>query len=182
MNRPRVTQPYTDEQWEKIESLGHAIDADLKKGDVRLTMGGEPTFVSIDDPDGAEWNFTAVSHKKRILSGELIKRLRKKFAPGSLLHYGQGKWYPGEPLPRWALAAYWRKDGVPIWKDDSLIADESKNYGHGAKEAKELLHAHRATRRLRSEAIDPPAYEDAFYYTLEGTPVSRRTSRRKNPI
>ncbi|MDR3456682.1 MAG: transglutaminase family protein [Verrucomicrobiae bacterium] len=161
---PRVTKPYTDEQWKEIESLGHAIDADLKKGDVRLTMGGEPTFVSIDDPDGAEWNFTAVSHKKRLLSGELIKRLRGKFAPGSLLHYGQGKWYPGEPLPRWALAAYWRKDGVPIWKDDSLIADESKNYGHGAKDAKELL-----SRIATLVGGDPkhliPAYEDAFYYT-----------------
>jgi uncharacterized protein (DUF2126 family)/transglutaminase-like putative cysteine protease len=160
---PRVTLPYTDEQWNKIEALGHAIDADLKKGDVRLTMGGEPTFVSVDDPDGPEWNFTAVSQKKRILSGELIKRLRKKFAPGSLLHYGQGKWYPGEELPRWALAAYWRKDGVPIWKDDSLIADESKNYGHGAKDAKELL-----TRIARITGADPkhllPAYEDAFYY------------------
>jgi uncharacterized protein (DUF2126 family)/transglutaminase-like putative cysteine protease len=161
---PRVTKPYTDAQWEKIESLGRAIDADLKKGDVRLTMGGEPTFVSVDDPDGAEWNFTAVSHKKRILSGELIKRLRKQFAPGSLLHYGQGKWYPGEPLPRYALAAYWRKDGVPIWKDDSLIADESKNYGHGAKEAKELL-----SRIAATVGGDPahliPAYEDTFYYT-----------------
>src|SRR5471032_1455128 len=161
---PRVTLPYTDEQWKKIESLGHAIDVDLKKGDVRLTMGGEPTFVSTDDPDGAEWNFTAVSHKKRILSGELIKRLRGKFAPGSLLHYGQGKWYPGEPLPRYALAAYWRKDGVPIWKDDSLIADESKNYGHGAKDAKELL-----SRIASLVGGDPkhliPAYEDAFYYT-----------------
>jgi uncharacterized protein (DUF2126 family) len=161
---PRVTLPYTDEQWKKIEILGHAIDVDLKKGDVRLTMGGEPTFVSVDDPDGAEWNFTAVSHKKRLLSGELIKRLRKKFAPGSLLHYGQGKWYPGEPLPRWALAAYWRKDGVPIWKDDSLIADESKNYGHGAKDAKELL-----SRIASMVGGDPkhliPAYEDAFYYT-----------------
>jgi uncharacterized protein (DUF2126 family)/transglutaminase-like putative cysteine protease len=161
---PRVTLPYSDEQWEKIESLGHAIDADLKKDDVRLTMGGEPTFVSIDDPDGAEWNFTAVSQKKRVLSGELIKRLREKFAPGSLLHYGQGKWYPGEPLPRYALAAYWRKDGVPIWKDDSLIADESKNYGHGAKDAKELL-----SRLASLVGGDPkhliPAYEDAFYYT-----------------
>jgi len=161
---PRVTKPYTDDQWKKIASLGHAIDADLKKGDVRLTMGGEPTFVSIDDPDGAEWNFTAVSHKKRLLSGELIKRLRGKFAPGSLLHYGQGKWYPGEPLPRYALAAYWRKDGVPIWKDDSLIADEAKNYGHGAKEAKELL-----SRIASVVGGDPkhliPAYEDAFYYT-----------------
>jgi uncharacterized protein (DUF2126 family) len=161
---PRVTLPYTDEQWKKIESLGHAIDADLKKGDVCLTMGGEPTFVSIDDPDGTEWNFTAVSHKKRLLSGELIKRLRGKFAPGSLLHYGQGKWYPGEPLPRYALAAYWRKDGVPIWKDDSLIADESKKYGYGAKEAKELL-----SRIASLVGGDPkhliPAYEDAFYYT-----------------
>ncbi len=161
---PRVTLPYSDEQWEKIESLGHTIDADLHKNDVRLTMGGEPTFISIDDPDGPEWNFTAVSHKKRILSGELIKRLRQKFAPGSLLHYGQGKWYPGEQLPRWALACYWRKDGVPIWKDDSLIADESKDYGHGAKDAKELL-----TRISKVVGADPkyllPAYEDAFYYT-----------------
>ena len=160
---PRVTLPYTDEQWHRIESLGHAIDSDLNRNDVRLTMGGEPTFVSIDDPDGPEWNFTAVSQKKRILSGELIKRLRTKFAPGSLLHYGQGKWYPGEQLPRWALAAYWRKDGVPIWKDDSLIADESKDYGHGAKDAKELL-----TRISRVVGADPkymlPAYEDAFYY------------------
>ncbi len=160
---PRVTLPYRDEQWQQIESLGHAIDSDLNRNDVRLTMGGEPTFVSIDDPDGPEWNFTAVSQKKRILSGELIKRLRIKFAPGSLLHYGQGKWYPGEQLPRWALAAYWRKDGVPIWKDDSLIADESKNYSHGAKDAKELL-----TRISRVVGADPkymlPAYEDAFYY------------------
>jgi uncharacterized protein (DUF2126 family)/transglutaminase-like putative cysteine protease len=161
---PRVTLPYTEEQWGRIESLGHAIDADLKKGDVRLTMGGEPTFISIDDPDGPEWNFTAVSHKKRVLSGELIKRLRKKFAPGSLLHYGQGKWYPGEELPRWALGCYWRKDGVPIWKDDSLIADEAKDYGYGAKDAKELL-----TRISKIVGADPkyllPAYEDAFYYT-----------------
>ncbi len=161
---PRVTLPYSDDQWKRIESLGHAIDADLNRNDARLTMGGEPTFISIDDPDGPEWNFTAASHKKRVLSGELIKRLRKKFAPGSLLHYGQGKWYPGEQLPRWALGCYWRKDGVPIWNDDSLIADESKDYGHGAKDAKELL-----SRISRVVGADPkymlPGYEDAFYYT-----------------
>jgi len=161
---PRVTKPYTEEQWSKIAKLGQVIDVDLKKHDVRLTMGGEPTFVSIDDPDGAEWNFTAVSHKKRLFSGELIKRLRNKFAPGSLLHYGQGKWYPGEPLPRWALAAYWRKDGVPIWKDDSLIADESKNYGHGVKEAKELLSRIATVVGGNPEHL-LPAYEDAFYYS-----------------
>jgi len=161
---PRVTKPYTEEQWADIEKLGHAIDADLKKGDVRLTMGGEPTFVSVDDPDGPEWNFTAVSKKKRILSGELIKRLRNKFAPGALLHYGQGKWYPGEPLPRYALGCYWRKDGVPVWKDDSLIADESKNYGHGPKEAKALAERLAKTIGVKPEHLIP-AYEDAFYYS-----------------
>ncbi|MEA2745654.1 MAG: hypothetical protein QOG25_4025 [Acetobacteraceae bacterium] len=161
---PRVTRPYSEEQWKEIEKLGHVIDGDLIKHDVRLTMGGEPTFISIDDRDGPEWNFTAISKKKRVLSGELIKRLRGKFAPGALLHYGQGKWYPGEQLPRWSLAAYWRKDGVPIWKDDSLIADESKDYGFGPKEALAL-----ATRVARALGVNPkhllPAYEDAFYYT-----------------
>ena len=129
-NRRASPSPIPKSSGRISKKLGHAIDVDLKKGDVRLTMGGEPTFVSVEDPDGPEWNFTAMSHKKRTLSGDLIKRLRGKFAPGALLHYGQGKWYPGEPLPRYALGCYWRKDGVPIWKDDSLIADESKNYGH----------------------------------------------------
>ena len=178
---PRVTRPYTEEQWADIEKLGHAIDVNLKKNDVRLTMGGEPTFVSVDDPDGAEWNFTAVSQKKRTLSGELIKRLRKQFAPGSLLHYGQGKWYPGEPLPRWALAAYWRKDGVPIWKDDSLIADEAKDYGHGPREAKELL-----SRIATLAGGDPkhliPAYEDAFYYTWKERRFPANVSPEKSNL
>jgi uncharacterized protein (DUF2126 family)/transglutaminase-like putative cysteine protease len=181
---PRVTKPYSEAQWSRIQSLGHRIDEDLRAGDVRLTMGGEPTFVSVDDPDGAEWNFTAVSPAKRRLSGTLLKRLRARMAPGSLLHYGQGKWYPGEPLPRWALSAYWRKDGVPIWKDESLIGDESRDYGHGTADAAELI------RRLaRDLGTDPahvlPAYEDLFYYTWKErrlpSNVSPTSSQWKNP-
>jgi uncharacterized protein (DUF2126 family)/transglutaminase-like putative cysteine protease len=161
---PRVTKPYTEEQWQGLERLGHSIDEDLREQDVRLTMGGEPTFVSVDDPDGPEWNMTAVSAAKRRLSGALLRRLHARFGPGGLLHYGQGKWYPGEPLPRWALAAYWRKDGVPIWKDASLIADEGKDYGHGSREAKEL-----SQRVAKVLGVDERhllgGYEDVFYYT-----------------
>ena len=160
---PRVTKPYTDEQWAEIEKLGHAIDADLTKHDVRLTMGGEPTFISIDDPDGPEWNFTATSPKKRALSDTLLKRLRGKFAPGSLVHYGQGKWYPGEALPRWAFGAFWRKDGLPVWQKDELIADESADYKHTNEHSEKFITA--LTVRL---GADPkwimPGYEDPFYH------------------
>jgi uncharacterized protein (DUF2126 family)/transglutaminase-like putative cysteine protease len=160
---PRVTKPYTEEQWAEIERLGHAIDADLVKNDVRLTMGGEPTFISIDDPDGPEWNFTATSPKKRQLSDELLKRLRTKFAPGSLVHYGQGKWYPGESLPRWAFGCYWRKDGQPIWLREELIAKEAADYRHTADHSAKFIQT--LSTRL---GADPkwvlPGYEDPFYH------------------
>ena len=123
---PRVTRPYTDAQWQAIDALGDAVDRDLATHDVRLTQGGEPTFVSIDDMEGAEWNYTALSPKKRELSEILLARLRARFAPGGFVHYGQGKWYPGEPLPRWALGVFWRVDGQTLWRDDALIADTTK--------------------------------------------------------
>ncbi|MBP6279951.1 MAG: transglutaminase family protein [Rhodocyclaceae bacterium] len=119
---PRVTKPYTEVQWQAVLALGNQVDEELLKHDVRLTMGGEPTFVSIDDMEGAEWNITALSPKKRALAGELLGRLQKRFAPGALLHFGQGKWYPGEPLPRWALGCYWRTDGKPLWRDMRWLA------------------------------------------------------------
>ncbi len=160
---PRVTKPYTEEQWRDIEALGHEIDNELNRGDVRLTMGGEPTFVSIDDMDGAEWNIAALGTNKRKLAGSLLKRLRKQFGPGGLLHYGQGKWYPGESLPRWALGCYWRRDGVPIWRDDSLIGDETMDYHHGNAEAQKFITL--LTQVLGVESrFAIPAYEDVWYY------------------
>lgn len=119
---PRVTRPYSDAQWHEIDKLGRDIDKDLKKHDVRLTMGGEPTFVSVDDMDGPEWNYAALSPRKLELATDLMQRLRTRFTQGALLHFGQGKWYPGEPLPRWALSCWWRPDGEAVWHDDSLIA------------------------------------------------------------
>ena len=163
---PRVTRPYTEEQWQAILKMGHAIDVDLKKQDVRLTMGGEPTFISIDDPDGPEWNYTATSPKKRVLSDTLLKRLRARFAPASLVHYGQGKWYPGESLPRWAFGFYWRKDGNPIWQADGLIAQEGVDYGHTAEHSAKFI----ALLSARLE-VDPqwimPAFEDPFHHAWQ---------------
>ncbi|RYD22509.1 MAG: transglutaminase family protein [Verrucomicrobiaceae bacterium] len=160
---PRTTLPYREEEWQDILKTGRKIDSDLNAMDVRLTMGGEPTFISMDDFDSAEWNTAAVGPTKRVISGELIKRLRAKFAPGGLLFYGQGKWYPGEPLPRWSLACYWRKDGEAIWEDESLIADESRDYGHDATHAKLF-----GVALAEALGADPewlmPGHEDVLYY------------------
>jgi uncharacterized protein (DUF2126 family)/transglutaminase-like putative cysteine protease len=160
---PRVTKPYSDAQWASIHALGQAVDADLEKFDVRLTMGGEPTFVSVDDPDGAEWNTAALGPKKRALAAKLFHRLKERYAPAGLAHFGQGKWYPGEQLPRWSLNCYWRKDGEPIWENPKLIADETKDYGIKEDAARRFL-----ARVALQLGFDPryvfPAYEDAFYY------------------
>ena len=125
---PRVTKPYTPEQWQAIDGVGRQIDRELRKMDVRLTMGGEPTFVSMDDFDSPEWTMAALGEDKRCKAGKLLLKLRDRFGPHGLLHFGQGKWYPGESLPRWALGCYWRRDGVALWHDVGLIADESRDY------------------------------------------------------
>jgi uncharacterized protein (DUF2126 family) len=158
---PRVTKPYSEAQWQAIEALGEQVDGELQAGDVRLTQGGEPTFVSIDDMEGPEWNYTALSPEKRELAGKLTLRLKERFAPGAMSHFGQGKWYPGEPLPRWALGFYWRVDGKPIWNDPSLIAEEDKDYGFTAADAKRFGEALAARLSLHPGYL-MAAYEDVW--------------------
>jgi uncharacterized protein (DUF2126 family)/transglutaminase-like putative cysteine protease len=160
---PRVTKPYTEAQWAQVEKLGHDIDAELATLDVRLTMGGEPTFVSIDDPDGAEWSTAALGPNKRRLSIDLYKRLKEEYAPTGLAHFGQGKWYPGEPLPRWSLNCFWRRDGEPIWQTPELFADEKSSSGASHDTAQRFLRDV-ATRLGLSPTFVFAAYEDAFYY------------------
>ena len=178
---PRVTKPYSEDQWQAIDRLGNTVDADLQAHDVRLTMGGEPTFVSIDERDSPEWNIAALGETKRLRGDTLLRRLRDRFAPGGLLHFGQGKWYPGESLPRWALACYWRKDGIPLWTEPHLVAEDGRDYGYGADDAQAFI-----TDLAKKLAVNPEnalaAYEDTWYYLWKERRLPTNVDPLKNNL
>lgn len=160
---PRTTKPYTDRQWQAILARGAEVDRALAAGDVRLTMGGEPTFISATDLDAPEWNTDALGPTKRAYAGRLIRRLIDRWAPGAALQHAMGKQYPGEQLPRWALYCHWRADGEPVWNDTALLAGDDDTDNATATEA--AAFARGLAERLQ---IDPglviQAYEDIHYY------------------
>jgi transglutaminase-like putative cysteine protease len=160
---PRVTKPYTEAQWEQVLDLGERVDRDLIAGDVRLTMGGEPTFVADKDRDAAEWNTAALGPTKRGYANALVQKLRAQYGDGGFLHFGQGKWYPGEQLPRWALSVFWRKDGQPIWHNPDLFADERKPGGYSNADSGRFIRTLAGKLGLTDEFVKE-GYEDTWYY------------------
>jgi uncharacterized protein (DUF2126 family)/transglutaminase-like putative cysteine protease len=181
---PRITKPFSDESWEALNALGDEVDRVLVENDVRLTMGGEPTFVSIDDFESDEWNTEAVGPTKREKADMLIRRLRERFAPGGFLHYGQGKWYPGESLPRWTFSLYWRRDGLPIWQRPDLIAEESGRHDVTEPDAERLLVGIANELDVPTEMV-VPAYEDPAEWIIKEANlpdnVDPSNSKLKNP-
>ncbi len=181
---PRITKPFSDASWDQLNALGRKVDEALAAQDVRLTMGGEPTFVSIDDFEAGEWNTDAVGPTKRGLADKLIRRLREKFAPGGFLHYGQGKWYPGESLPRWTFSLYWRRDEKPIWSNPDLIAGEAQQTGAGPAEAETFLKAFAEEVGLEPENVLPAFEDPAEWIVKEGNlpeNVTPENSKLKDP-
>ena len=132
--------PYTGAEWQRINALGQLVDAHLETMGVGLTMGGEPTFISRDNFESSQWRTAALGDEKLEIAEQLLQRLGAELSPpGSLLHYGVGKLYPGEDFPRWALGCYWRDDGQPIWHNRALIAEPNQNLGHTQTEAQQFI-------------------------------------------
>ncbi len=159
----KLAKPYTEREWNEIDSLGRQIDQDLGYKGILLTMGGEPTFVSSEDPDGEEWHFTAMGPNKKRLGKDLLLKLKNRFAPGGVLHFGQGKWYPGEIMPRWSLNCFWRKDGLPIWKNSRLLADIDEDYDHNTETAQKFVKELTKQLDIPSKFI-MPAHEDSIFH------------------
>ncbi|MDA0788836.1 MAG: transglutaminase family protein [Proteobacteria bacterium] len=177
---PRVTKPYDEPTWERIKEVGREIDLELKHNDVRLTVGGEPTFVAIDHTDAPEWNTEAIGPHKYNRAIELIKRIRERFAPGGALHYGQGKWYPGEQLPRWALGLYWLNDGQTIWRNPDLIeARDSGDYDE--EDARSFATTLAARLELDSEAV-MATFEDPWHFMGQERKLSENLTTAENEL
>ena len=160
---PRVTKPYTPEQWDAVMALGEQVDQELVEGDVRLTMGGEPTFVAVDDRDAPEWNTDALGPTKRGLATALVHKLREEYGKGGFLHFGQGKWYPGEQLPRWALNIYWRADKQKVWSNPALFTDERTPTHYTSEHAGYFIRTLAAKLGLTDKYVQA-GYEDTWYY------------------
>ena len=187
----RITRPFEDDQWKALVKLGDRVEKDLQAEDVRLTLGGEPTFVSIDDFEAPEWNTDASGPTKPVMSEKLIRRLKDRFGPGGMLHFGQGKWYPGEPLPRWALGLFWRRDGKPMWRGDIAYSDATPKPKARAADAKAMMDRLAVRLGVGAETV-LPTFEDPLHWikaegdlpenvSLDGdidTPDARDTLRR----
>jgi uncharacterized protein (DUF2126 family)/transglutaminase-like putative cysteine protease len=173
VDRPRATRPYGHDQWQRVLALGEQVDDRLRADDVRLTMGGEPTFVSARDTTAAEWNVAADGDDKRARAIELTGRLKASYAPSGIVQHGQGKWYPGEPLPRWQMAICWLADGTALWHRDDLLDAPWSTPTHQAAEGPALA-ARLIAGIARRLGIDPsppagivlPAYADRLQQVL----------------
>lgn len=181
---PRASRPYEDSTWQDISDTGFLVDERLEQLDIRLTMGGEPTFVSCDNPDAPEWNGEAVGEEKQRLSETLLRKLYARFAPGGLLHYGQGKWYPGESLPRWAYTCYWREDGEPLWNEPDLLASPVESGEQTIEDVGRFSASLSKRLGVESEYLIS-TYEDVGYYLWKErklpTNVDAIDNRLKDP-
>ncbi|MES2205652.1 MAG: transglutaminase family protein [Pseudomonadota bacterium] len=170
---PRHTFPYTDDTWQAIDAMGERVDVALNEAGLKLTQGGEPTFIATNNSTGPEWNFTALSPEKRVYGETLLERLANRLgAEGTWRHAGQGKWYPGETLPRWILSAFWRQDGQPIWRDTRWLATPATPKTANVAHAKAFLERLAVELGVQTAHI-LPAYEDPYYtvWLEQQTPI-----------
>ncbi|MCX4245356.1 transglutaminase family protein [Paraliomyxa miuraensis] len=160
-HEPRPTAPYTDEVWAALMDAGRRTDVALDERGLVLTMGGEPTFTSRDDGAEPEWNGAALGPSKWRAGLRMAHELRRRLCPGGVVMTRMGKLYPGEPLPRWALDAIGRCDGLALWRSSAVEHEPASERPTAERLARELVDA------LDLSDGPQPAYEDPWHYVAQ---------------
>jgi transglutaminase-like putative cysteine protease len=171
----RPTAPFTEAEWEALVAAGARTDASLRAQGITLTIGGEPTFNSRLHPERPEWNGDALGPTKWSQGLALARAIQARIQPGGAMLLRQGKSYPGESLPRWALELIARRDAQPIWRTLSRerpARELAKDVAHDAQPGvargrgdAALVPAARAlteeiARRLALSGFVAPVFED----------------------
>jgi hypothetical protein len=173
----RITKPFTDERWDALNALGEQVDADLAAQDVRLTIGGEPTFVADGDFEAG------MEQQRRGADQGLVCRspdpqAARTLRAGIAAPPWPGQVVSGESLPRWGYSIFWRKDGVPIWRDESLIAgDRLPEDSASVVDAEDAALFLRQTATVLGVAPDnvAPVYEDALEWIVREAELPENT-------
>ena len=135
-----------------LEQVARSVEDRLQRQGLALTMGGEPTFI-VAKPDGEEWNHDAMGPQKLGYARRLGKRLLDELYPGALVMQAQGKQYPGEPFPRWAVLLLHRDDGVPLWNDPTAFLLDDVPGSNTEADASELMRAVAESLQLDSHVL-----------------------------
>lgn len=123
----------------EFRAYAEHLEASLRERGVTLTMGGEPTFVSAV-PDAAEWNTAAMGDEKLGYARRMTARLIERVYPGALAMQVFGKWYPGEPLPRWNILTL-HAEADPLWPETERLLLDDVEGSHPAERAETLARA-----------------------------------------
>ncbi|MGZ3422858.1 MAG: transglutaminase family protein [Polyangiales bacterium] len=162
----RPTAPYEPSVWAALVDAGDRVDRKLESIGVRLTMGGEPTFNARENTEEKEWKTDALGDDKWAKGVRLVEELRRRLAPHAAVLVKQGKHYPGESLPRWAMEVCGRRDGGVAWRGDVAIARPDRSIkGDGVELARRLADAIAERVGLKGKTI--PAYEDPWRHLQE---------------
>jgi uncharacterized protein (DUF2126 family) len=186
-HEPRPTAPYTEQVWADLLAAGRIADRELTKLGLTLTMGGEPTFNSRDDVEAPEWNAEALGPGKWRAGLALTHELRERLFPGGVFMQRMGKFYPGETMPRWALDAIGRTDGVALWDRVAIGTWPTPERPIAERFARALAAALELGDGLQPAYEDPwhflareaalPIDEDPLSFTLEDGEERARLSR-----
>ncbi|MCX7633935.1 MAG: transglutaminase family protein, partial [Turneriella sp.] len=160
--KPRSTRPYPQSVWQQLTEIAKKLDGELATSDIRLSIGGEPTFISASDRESRQWHYDALGEEKYQVARQLLQRLFSVYAKGGIPLESQGKWSPGEPLPRWCLGCFWRRDGQPLWHASQLLFENSASAAT-VKDAESLLGEVADILGLPLSCI-VTAFEDPIYY------------------
>ena len=162
---PRVTKPYTEEQWTRDREAGpRRSTRSCSRATCASRWAASPRSCRSTIRTARSGTPPRSGPTSAALAVELYGRLKEKYAPQGLAHFGQGKWYPGEPLPRWSLNCFWRRDGEPIWHEPGAARRREAATAASPPTSRGVFLAGVAERLGLSPEYVFAAFEDAFYY------------------